>query len=156
MSKRQRSPLSRSLPLLVAALLLVGLAWLQRPGPSATAATGAPATQTEASSAPGTGRQAAALPSFLPAEAGPVVERILQGGPFPHRQDGSVFANREGRLPQRPRGHYHEYTVPTPGLSHRGARRIVTGGDPPVEWYYTADHYESFRAFQAPARGVRQ
>ena len=42
---------------------------------------------------------------------------------------------------------YREYTVETPGLDHRGARRIVTGGgsetDPEV-WTFTDDHYESF------------
>ena len=86
--------------------------------------------------------------AFLPAEAHATLALIDRGGPFPHRQDGSVFQNRERLLPERPRGHYREYTVDTPGLDHRGARRIVTGGDPPAEWYYTADHYRSFRAFQ--------
>jgi ribonuclease T1 len=86
--------------------------------------------------------------AFLPAEAHATLALIDRGGPFPHRQDGGVFQNRERLLPQRPRGHYREYTVDTPGLDHRGARRIVTGGDPPAEWYYTADHYRSFRAFQ--------
>ena len=71
---------------------------------------------------------------------------------FAHPQDGSVFGNRERRLPRREHGYYREYTVPTPGLKHRGARRIVTGGDPPAEWYYTADHYGSFRRFDPPAR----
>ncbi len=56
-----------------------------------------------------------------------------------------MFGNFEKRLPQRPRGYYREYTVPTPGVGHRGARRIVTGGDPPTEFFYTDDHYESFR-----------
>ena len=40
----------------------------------------------------------------------------------------------------------------TPGLSHRGARRIVTGGNPPREWYYTDDHYDSFRGFDVAGR----
>jgi len=44
-----------------------------------------------------------------------------------------------------PRGHYREYTVPTPGVSHRGARRIVCGGQQQIDCYYTADHYRSFR-----------
>jgi hypothetical protein len=30
----------------------------------------------------------------------------------------------------------------------RGARRIVTGDKPPVVFYYTADHYKSFRRIQ--------
>mgnify|MGYP001768083958 CR=1 FL=1 len=51
-------------------------------------------------------------------------------------------------LPQARRGFYREYTVPTPGLKHRGARRIVCGGErprAPEACYYTADHYRSFR-----------
>ncbi len=67
-----------------------------------------------------------------------------------------MFGNRERRLPQRPRGYYREYTVRTPDLGHRGARRIVTGGDPPDVWYYTDDHYETFRDFQVPANGGAQ
>ncbi len=88
------------------------------------------------------------LPDFLPPEAHDTIAMIQRGGPFPHRQDGSVFGNREGHLPRKPRGWYREYTVDTPGLDHRGARRIVTGGDPPREWYYSDDHYDSFRGFQ--------
>jgi len=84
----------------------------------------------------------------LPPQAGETVHRIESGGPFPYpRNDGVVFGNYEGRLPKRERGYYHEYTVPTPGQSHRGTRRIVTGGQPlirPPEFYYTGDHYESF------------
>src|SRR5688572_5945973 len=71
----------------------------------------------------------ATLPGFLPPEAAETLALIARRGPFPYRQDGSVFQNRERRLPTQPRGHYREYTVPTPGLGHRGPRRIVTGGD---------------------------
>ena len=88
------------------------------------------------------------LPAFLPPEARATLALIACGGPFPHRQDGAVFQNREGRLPRQGRGYYREYTVDTPGLAHRGARRIVTGGDPRREYYYTDDHYESFRRFE--------
>ena len=70
---------------------------------------------------------------------------IQRGGPFPYSRDGIVFENREKLLPLKPRGYYREYTVPTPGLNHRGARRVVTGGDPPEVYYYTEDHYRSFR-----------
>ena len=84
----------------------------------------------------------------LPQQAGETVHRIESGGPFPYpRNDGVVFGNYEGRLPKHERGYYHEYTVPTPGLSHRGTRRIITGGQPltePPEFYYTGDHYETF------------
>lgn len=81
--------------------------------------------------------------SALPPEARQTLERIRAGGPFPYAKDGSTFANREGRLPDRPRGYYREYTVPTPGRQDRGARRIVTGGT--TEFYWTVDHYRSFR-----------
>jgi len=69
---------------------------------------------------------------------------IQQGGPYPYRQDNSLFYNREKRLPLKPRGYYREYTVPTPNLKHRGAKRVVTGGQPPEVYYYTEDHYQSF------------
>lgn len=71
---------------------------------------------------------------------------IQRGGPFPYpHKDGTTFYNREGRLPAQSQGYYREYTVPTPGVSHRGARRIVTGGHPPTVYYLTVDHYDSFR-----------
>ncbi len=70
---------------------------------------------------------------------------IQQGGPYPYpNKDGTTFGNREGKLPAQSQGYYHEYTVPTPGVSHRGARRIVTGGNPPTVYYLTIDHYDSF------------
>ncbi|HEX6756065.1 MAG TPA: ribonuclease domain-containing protein [Mycobacteriales bacterium] len=80
--------------------------------------------------------------SALPAEARRTLILIDRGGPFPNERDGAVFGNVERLLPQRPRGWYHEYTVPTPGEDDRGARRIVAGRDGTL--YYTADHYESF------------
>ncbi|MEN9774535.1 MAG: hypothetical protein RL322_1605 [Pseudomonadota bacterium] len=90
----------------------------------------------------------------LPREALQTLELIRAGGPFPHRQDGTVFQNRERLLPRQPRGYYSEYTVRTPGARNRGARRIVAGGDPQTsgEYYYTEDHYNSFRRI----RGIRQ
>ena len=78
----------------------------------------------------------------LPKEAAAVLALIDEGGPFRYEKDGSVFGNFEGLLPQRARGYYREYTVPTPGSRDRGARRLVVGQDGDV--YYTADHYESF------------
>ena len=121
------------LPLLLLLLAVAALVGTWEPAgqaPDAPGAPGAPATATQ----PG-----------LPPEAVATLQLIQRGGPFPHRQDGTVFQNREGLLPQRPRGYYREYTVRTPGLSHRGARRIVTGGNPPEVYYYTEDHYRSFR-----------
>ncbi len=72
---------------------------------------------------------------------------IRSGGPFRHDRDGIVFNNRERILPKAPRGYYREYTVRTPGLKSRGARRIVCGGEArsPQACYYTEDHYASFR-----------
>lgn len=84
----------------------------------------------------------------LPSEGRETLVLILQGGPFPHKRDGIVFGNFEKRLPLKPRGYYREYTVATPGVKHRGARRIVCGGQPPTRpeaCYYSADHYRSFR-----------
>jgi ribonuclease T1 len=79
----------------------------------------------------------------LPQEARKTLELIRRGGPYPYRQDGRVFGNRERLLPIKSQGYYHEYTVPTPGAHDRGARRIVSGRD--GEYYYTDDHYGSFR-----------
>jgi ribonuclease T1 len=80
--------------------------------------------------------------SRLPVQAQTTVRIIQRRGPFPYRDDGIVYNNLERRLPIKPRGYYHEYTVPTPGSADRGARRIITGGG--GEFYYTSDHYDSF------------
>jgi ribonuclease T1 len=87
----------------------------------------------------------------LPAEGRTVLAAIRAGGPLAFKRDGITFANREGVLPRETRGYYAEYTVPTPGVRTRGARRIIAGrgasGDfrSSGEYYYTDDHYESFR-----------
>jgi ribonuclease T1 len=79
----------------------------------------------------------------LPGEARQTLQIIRRGGPYPYERDGVVFGNYERRLPQRSRGYYHEYTVPTPGAGNRGARRIISGGA--GEYYYSDDHYRSFK-----------
>jgi ribonuclease T1 len=99
----------------------------------------------------------------LPQEARQTLQLIGRGGPYPHERDGTVFGNFEKHLPEQRRGHYSEYTVTTPGVRHRGARRIVVGCERqrPApqpsgllrlahcrdggEFYYTADHYRTFR-----------
>ena len=53
---------------------------------------------------------------------------------------------REHLLPERKRGYYREYTVSAPGARDRGPRRIVAGH--PAEYYYTDDHYRSFRSIR--------
>ncbi|NPC43578.1 ribonuclease domain-containing protein [Nocardioides sp. zg-1230] len=142
----------RWLLLLVAAVLLV--AWLVGGGgqgdPEPAGTGGSTSTSTPVSSPTRDGDStdpASGLPvvrlATLPPEAARTVELIEAGGPFPEPEhDGGTFGNREELLPDRPMGYYREYTVPTPGLDHRGARRIVAGEQD--ELYWTADHYSSF------------
>jgi ribonuclease T1 len=79
----------------------------------------------------------------LPREAREILQAIKRGGPFESSRDGATFGNYERLLPVRGRGYYREYTVPTPGATNRGARRIIAGND--GEYYYTDDHYRSFK-----------
>lgn len=83
----------------------------------------------------------------LPPEAQKTVRLIKHGGPYPYPKDGVVFGNYERVLPRQTRGYYHEFTVKTPGIRSRGARRIIVGGalEQPSEFYYTDDHYASFK-----------
>ena len=82
----------------------------------------------------------------LPAEARATLQAIKQGGPFAYERDGVAFGNYERILPRQARGYYREYTVETPGVRNRGARRIVCG--PLPECYYTSDHYQTFKRIQ--------
>lgn len=134
----------RRIVLIIIAVIVLAYAWSasRQPAESGIAAD----STSEIASVPPP--KPAALPAFLPSEAHRMVERIQHGGPFAYPQDGAVFGNREKLLPHQPRGYYREYTVVTPGLKHRGARRIVTGGTPPGVWYYTDDHYRHFRRFE--------
>jgi ribonuclease T1 len=84
----------------------------------------------------------------LPQEARQTLALIRAGGPFPYPQDGKAFSNRERQLPRRDRGYYREYTVDTPGARDRGGRRIVAGAG--REYYYSEDHYRSFRRIVEP------
>lgn len=149
---------SKWLLIAIVALLAV-FAWRsqQAPVPSTTqgAATTQPANPLEAPPPLTQDATAAATyPDFLPPEAIDTLRLIARGGPYPYRQDDGVFQNRERLLPPQPRGYYREYTVDTPGSRDRGARRIVTGGRPPVEYYYTDDHYRSFRRFTLDGGGA--
>lgn len=109
--------------------------------PAASPAS-APVTNSAAARPQGRGYTFAAIPAGERSAVQAALEQIAAGGPFPHRRDGIVFANREGRLPPEPAGYYHEYTVETPGAADRGARRLVTGRG--GEAYYSNDHYRSF------------
>jgi ribonuclease T1 len=79
----------------------------------------------------------------LPPEARDTLRLIEKGGPYPFDRDGIVFGNFEKRLPIKERGYYNEFTVKTPGVKHRGARRVVTGKG--GEKYYSDDHYKTFK-----------
>lgn len=85
--------------------------------------------------------------SELPKEAQLTLSLIKQGGPFLYEKDGAVFGNYEARLPKQRRGYYHEYTVKTPRAKNRGARRIIAAEPARLsgEYYYTDDHYQSFK-----------
>lgn len=144
--------------MLVALVLLASWAWQQRAPTPAASGIPAPVSQPLPDIVPQErsqplslppARDASGWPSFLPREAQVTLQRIERGGPHPYRQDGDNFQNRERRLSPRPRGYYREYTVDTPGSRDRGARRIIAGGDPPAEYFYTDDHYRSFRRFEA-------
>lgn len=153
----------------IALVLLLGVVWswsarkppkheapppaVEQPAPDAAAGNTSPAPAPTPS---GDASPAPSYPAFLPPEAHATLARIARGGPHPYRKDGSVFQNRERRLPNQPRGYYREYTVDTPGSDDRGARRIVTGGDPPAEYWYTDDHYRSFRKFTLDGAEARE
>ena len=138
----------RWLLLLAAAAMLV--AWLVAGGGQGDddPAGDGGSTLSTSSSADDTTDAASGLPvvrlAALPPEAARTVELIDAGGPFPEPDhDGGTFGNREELLPDQPMGYYREYTVPTPGVDDRGARRIVAGDDG-EELYWTDDHYSSF------------
>ena len=88
----------------------------------------------------------------LPDEARRTLALIREGGPYPYEKDGTVFGNYERKLPRQRRGYYTEYTVRTPQVRSRGARRIIAGGPDgrPTEFYYTDDHYQTFRRIEFP------
>lgn len=125
--------------LLLAAVLLVAWLVVSNGGQSDPAPGGSASSATTTD--PDSGLLLVSL-ADLPPEAAQVVDLIDAGGPFAEDEDGGTFQNREGLLPDRPRGYYREYTVPTPGSADRGARRIIGGEG--GELYWTGDHYRSF------------
>ncbi|OEU91639.1 ribonuclease [Streptomyces abyssalis] len=112
-------------------------------GPAAIAQATAEAPKSSAPAAVAPADVGEICESKLPKEAHETLDLIEKGGPYPYPQDGTVFQNREGILPDQNEGYYHEYTVETPGSDDRGAKRIVTGEEK-QEDYFTEDHYESF------------
>jgi RHS repeat-associated protein len=77
-----------------------------------------------------------------PPEVRNTLDRIRAGEGYPHRNDGTVFQNREGLLPPKADGYYREWVHPTPGVQGPGLQRVVTGQG--GEAYYTPDHYRTF------------
>jgi ribonuclease T1 len=153
--RRRRASLLAIFPALIAVFIAI---WLQRSAtpvtetatavsvpasePSTTRAPETPAQPVESSEAEEKGNRLDQVPQKERSELERTLALIARGGPFPYEKDGSVFSNREGRLPRQPRGYYREYTVKTPGAPNRGARRVVRGSN--GETYYTRDHYDSF------------
>lgn len=82
-------------------------------------------------------------------DLGPVFARIAAGERDSHRNDGTTFGNREGRLPRQPRGYYTEWVVRTQGVRNVGPQRLITGRH--GEAYYTPDHYETFVPVRPPS-----
>ena len=137
-----------AVPLVLLAMALAGLlsacgGLTADAGRSPSLSASAPASAAAPAGRANPSRLAEVKASQLPREARDTLALIARGGPYPYSRDGVVYSNFEKILPARPSGYYHEYTVPTPGSSDRGARRIVEGqqGDS----YYTDDHYASFR-----------
>lgn len=142
--------------LIALALLAAAWFWWRGAAPTPLPAGDAPVI-TAPTTAPPASFPRERLPQTddLPRQAHETLRRIHAGGPFDYRQDGGTFQNRERLLPRRERGWYREYTVDTPGSRDRGARRIVTGGDPPSEFWYTDDHYRSFQRIGDAAERAR-
>jgi ribonuclease T1 len=125
------------LALVALVVVVVVLLWSRGGGPDLGSGNdvGRPPTHS-------TGAADAVAAADLPPEARRTLVLIDRGGPFPYPRDGVTFRNAERLLPARAAGFYREYTVPTPGSSDRGARRIVRGQDGAL--YYSQDHYQSF------------
>ena len=73
----------------------------------------------------------------------PTLDRIERGGSNRHRNDGTTFQNREGRLPRKSSGYYKEYVHPTPHEHGPGPQRVIVGRDGDI--WYTPDHYKTFK-----------
>ena len=89
-----------------------------------------------------------------------LITKIINCEKLPFKEDGQTFYNREGKLPQMPKGYYQEYTLllpkdaakefyvgdmhftAYPSYGSRGPERIVIGGGKII--YYTPTHYNNF------------
>lgn len=72
----------------------------------------------------------------------PTIQRIARGESNRHSHDGTIFQNREGRLPRKSSDYYKEYVHPTPGQRSPGPQRVIVGSEGDI--WYTPDHYKTF------------
>jgi hypothetical protein len=74
----------------------------------------------------------------------PTLKRIRAGKKLAHRNDGTNFFNKEGRLPRKKdRAYYREFVHPIKGVRLPGPCRVVIGKKGEV--YFTGDHYKTFK-----------
>ena len=153
--------MKRTLPLLLSAVFFASCSG--QPRAAAKPARERPPCERSAALLPGAGFKPALDPART-AAANELLAKIGTCAALPFAEDHTVFGNREGLLPPRPRGYYLEYSFPVPGRnigdvpaevmvgtvtmvsgiisSPRGPERLVIGGG--REIYYTPDHYLSF------------
>ena len=73
----------------------------------------------------------------------PTLQRIRDGKTLNHRNDGSIFLNKEGKLPRKKdREYYREFVMQMKNVPFPGPVRVVIGKQGEV--YFTGDHYHSF------------
>lgn len=135
---------------------------------AAVAAATPPTGPAGAKAAPDAAAAATLSPEFSdPGRAALILDlvaRVRDGRPLPFPKDGVVWENRESRLPAKPLGFYHEYTILPPAGSpssitvggrhfdisppqgHRGAERLIIGGG--QFYFYSPDHYTTFIPLQ--------
>jgi len=83
--------------------------------------------------------QCAASPNIT---IGGTLERIKNGQKHPHKNDGTVFQNKEGLLPPRDQGFYREYVHQSLNITKPGKERIIIGRNGDV--WFSPDHYLTF------------
>jgi ribonuclease T1 len=130
----------RTLRFIVLLALTAGVLYLKyNPAPTPTTAT--------VSSASAQQNETVESGQAVPPKALDVLAIIRSTGqPPPGYVGGTVFQNREGRLPQD--GDYREFDV-DPHQGQRNADRIVVDWRTKQAWY-TGDHYRTFLPLPAP------
>jgi ribonuclease T1 len=130
----------RTLRFIVLLALTAGVLYLKyNPAPAPTTAT--------ASSTSAQQNETVESGQAVPPKALDVLAIIRSTGqPPPGYVGGTVFQNREGRLPQD--GDYREFDV-DPHQGQRNADRIVVDWRTKQAWY-TGDHYRTFQPLPAP------